>query len=119
MLYDLSIVLGQLLAGFVDCLTFYTEHGWRLSMGIAVAPAFGMLLALLPLPESPRWLVRKGRLVEAEVGLIMMSGESKEAREAAMVELNEVRETIQRRTGPARQPQLSGRSGLGGVCQGG
>ena len=94
MLYDLSIVLGQLLAGFVDCLTFYTEHGWRLSMGIAVAPAFGMLLALLPLPESPRWLVRKGRLVEAEVGLIMMSGESKEAREAAMVELNEVRETI-------------------------
>ena len=94
MLYDLSIVLGQLLAGLVNCVTFYSAHGWRLSMGLAVVPAFGMLLSLLPLPESPRWFVRKGRVVEAEVGLILMAGDSAAARETAMAELKEVRDTI-------------------------
>ncbi|MDQ1645361.1 MAG: hypothetical protein QOJ50_1545 [Cryptosporangiaceae bacterium] len=34
---------------------------WRLSIGIAAVPALAMLLLMLGLPESPRWLVKQDR----------------------------------------------------------
>ena len=42
------------------------DTGWRWVYGIAVALATAGLLALLRLPESPRWLIEHGRLGEAE-----------------------------------------------------
>lgn len=39
---------------------------WRVEIGAAAVPTLVMLLLELPLPESPRWLVRHGRLNEAE-----------------------------------------------------
>jgi sugar porter (SP) family MFS transporter len=38
---------------------------WRVSIGAAAIPAVLMLLVMLRLPESPRWLVKKGRHDEA------------------------------------------------------
>ena len=67
MLHDLSIVLGQLLAGLIDAGFFYVDGGWRYANAIATLPAAAMALALLPLPESPRWLVANGRTDEATV----------------------------------------------------
>jgi sugar porter (SP) family MFS transporter len=39
---------------------------WRVSIGSAAVPALIMLLLQLRLPESPRWLVKRGRRDEAE-----------------------------------------------------
>lgn len=40
-------------------------HTWRWMLGLECVPAFSYLLLLFAIPESPRWLVLQGRVVEA------------------------------------------------------
>lgn len=47
----------------------HTHHGWRISIGLQAAPAVLLLLATSVMPYSPRWLVKRGRLREAETTL--------------------------------------------------
>jgi sugar porter (SP) family MFS transporter len=42
---------------------------WRVSVGLAAAPALAMLLLMLRLPESPRWLVGRDRADDARAVL--------------------------------------------------
>lgn len=37
------------------------QHGWRLIFATGIAPAIVFLFLLIKVPESPRWLIRKGR----------------------------------------------------------
>ncbi|MFZ3388337.1 sugar porter family MFS transporter [Buttiauxella gaviniae] len=37
------------------------EYGWRIIFATGIAPAIVFLFLLMKVPESPRWLVRKGR----------------------------------------------------------
>jgi sugar porter (SP) family MFS transporter len=61
--FQLAIGVGIVISTVVGA----TEKvDWRISIGAAAAPALVMLLLQLRLPESPRWLVKKGRLDEAE-----------------------------------------------------
>ncbi|XP_062187656.1 polyol transporter 5-like [Phragmites australis] len=39
--------------------------GWRVMLGIGAAPSVLLVFMVLGMPESPRWLVMKGRLAEA------------------------------------------------------
>jgi MFS transporter, SP family, galactose:H+ symporter len=59
-LFQLAITVGILLAYLVDY-AFATMQGWRWMFGLAVIPAATFALGMLYLPESPRWLVRRGR----------------------------------------------------------
>jgi sugar porter (SP) family MFS transporter len=42
------------------------ETGWRWMFGTGIAPSVLFALLLIPLPESPRWLIEKKRVSEAE-----------------------------------------------------
>ena len=59
-LFQLAITLGILLAYLVDY-AFAAIQGWRWMFGLAVLPAAIFALGMIYLPESPRWLARRGQ----------------------------------------------------------
>ncbi len=63
-LFQLAITLGILLAYVVD-FVFARVQGWRWMFGLAVVPAGAFGLGMLFLPESPRWLAKRGRYDDA------------------------------------------------------
>lgn len=69
---QLAIVLGILLVYFVNWAiasggddAWIKSTGWRLMLGSEAAPALLLLTLLLFVPDTPRWLVMKGRPQEA------------------------------------------------------
>ncbi|CAM0145400.1 unnamed protein product [Urochloa decumbens] len=80
---ELSINLGILL-GFLSNYAFARlplHLGWRVMLGISAAPSILMALLVLGMPESPRWLVMKGRLADARAVLDKTSDTSEEVAE--------------------------------------
>src|SRR5579864_3578481 len=59
-LFQLAITVGILLAYLVDY-AFAGIQGWRWMFGLAVIPAAIFGSGMLFLPESPRWLLRRGQ----------------------------------------------------------
>jgi MFS transporter, SP family, arabinose:H+ symporter len=67
-LFQFNIVCGVLLAylsNYVIGLVTSQDLEWRWKFGIAVVPAALFFAALLGIPQSPRWLVRKDLLEQA------------------------------------------------------
>ncbi|POY73302.1 hypothetical protein BMF94_3636 [Rhodotorula taiwanensis] len=56
---------GQVLAYIIGAAFFHVTKGWRWMFGLGAVPAGIQLLLSFSLPESPRYHVRKGRLVTA------------------------------------------------------
>jgi sugar porter (SP) family MFS transporter len=82
-MFQLNIVVGILLAYFSNYVIGTMGFGadeWRWKLGIAAAPAAVFAVLLLGIPQSPRWLVRKGRAEEA-IGVLRATGEPDPAAE--------------------------------------
>lgn len=66
---ELMIVIGQLAAFVVNAVigNLWGEFGgvWRIMLAVAAVPAVALFLGMLRMPESPRWLISRGRTQEA------------------------------------------------------
>lgn len=64
---QLTIVIGILVTNLVNyTLADNGPDAWRWMFGLGVVPSFLFLLGVIWLPESPRWLVKAGKLQQAE-----------------------------------------------------
>ncbi|KAF8669388.1 hypothetical protein HU200_051734 [Digitaria exilis] len=80
---DFFINLGILL-GYVSNYAFARLPlylGWRVMLGIGAAPSVLLAFMVFVMPESPRWLVKNGRLADAMAVLEKTSATTEEAAE--------------------------------------
>ena len=98
-LNQMAIVTGILLAYFVNwLLSFAGPSSWRWMFASAAVPSLAFFVALLFVPESPRFLIEKGRTIEALAVLVRVNGEQQ-----AVAELEEIRSTIAAESGTLRE----------------
>ncbi|XP_034443072.1 proton myo-inositol cotransporter-like isoform X3 [Hippoglossus hippoglossus] len=72
---SLFITGGQFIASVVDGAFSYLSHdGWRYMLGLSIVPAVLQFVGFFFLPESPRWLLQKGRSQEALQALSKIRG---------------------------------------------
>ena len=93
---QLNIVVGILVSYLSNYLVAYAlgaEHPavWRWMFGVAVVPSVAFFLASLAIPESPRWLVKKGKRALAE-SVLTRFGHENPSREANEIERSLVNE---------------------------
>jgi sugar porter (SP) family MFS transporter len=89
-LNQLMIVIGISASFFSNYfLLDVGEHNWRWMLGVQVFPALLYLLLLSLIPESPRWLVIKGRDEEALGVLTRVSGAAQ-----AQESMQQIRQSI-------------------------
>lgn len=93
-LYQLMVTLGILLAFLSDTALSYSGN-WRAMLGVLALPAIALLIMVIFLPNSPRWLAAKGKHIEAEEVLRMLRDTSEKARQ----ELHDIRESLKVKQG--------------------
>jgi sugar porter (SP) family MFS transporter len=97
---QLAIVTGILLSYSVNYgLTGAGPANWRWMFASAALPSAFFLVTLLFVPESPRWLVQKGREIEAELILSRIKG-----RDAARAEIQAIRAAAAEESGNIFDP---------------
>ena len=57
----LAITTGIVVAYLVDY-SLAASHAWRLMFGLAALPSIGLVIGMLWLPDSPRWLISKTKV---------------------------------------------------------
>lgn len=80
-LFQFNIVFGILISYLSNYLLAEANLGdstWRWMLGIQAFPSLLFLLALLYVPESPRWLIVKQNKIEEARKILLISGEESE-----------------------------------------
>jgi len=73
---------GGILIGYISNYAFSKmtlKLGWRMMLGVGAIPSVLLTVGVLAMPESPRWLVMRGRLREAAEVLNKTSDTKEEA----------------------------------------
>ncbi|WP_426302326.1 sugar porter family MFS transporter [Arthrobacter sp. R-11] len=87
---ELAIVVGQLAAFVVNAviggLFGHLDGVWRIMFAVCALPAVALFFGMLRMPESPRWLVEKGRRDEALAVLKTVRSADRAVAELADVE---------------------------------
>ncbi|KAG5452278.1 Proton myo-inositol cotransporter [Clonorchis sinensis] len=75
-LNTVCITAGQVVAAVVDGLFMSDVHnGWRYMLALGGVPSFIQFFGFLAMPETPRWLVERGRIEDARAVLMRIDGE--------------------------------------------
>ncbi len=79
--FQINIVVGILVAYLSNYLISRAGlvHEWRWEFGVAALPALLFFILLFGIPESPRWLVTKGRTPEAATVLGLLGNRDGDA----------------------------------------
>jgi major inositol transporter-like SP family MFS transporter len=95
---ELMIVSGQLLAFVFNAILGNTMadnvHVWRYMLAISALPAIILFLGMIKMPESPRWLVSKGKNEDA-LNILRQIREEKRANS----EFNQIEATLAEESG--------------------
>ena len=67
-LYQLAITMGIAVAYYVNFLLI-NSGTWRIMLGVSAVPAVLLILAVAPMPDSPRWYMKVHRKESAEKSL--------------------------------------------------
>lgn len=94
----ITITGGEALAFLMDYWLAPT-HSWRWMFGLGLIPACALLLGMISLPETPRWLVSKGKIQLAQETL-----ERIRPKEAISAELHAIEQSFSLKS--ARWQQL-------------
>ena len=89
--YQLFVVIGILVAYTCNYIFAPKALSWHLMLGLPLVFAIVDILLLLALPESPRWLVQRGKIEEAEKAIARYGFDNIE-REAIMASAGEKKE---------------------------
>ena len=82
---------GGILLGYISNYGFSKltlKVGWRMMLGVGAIPSVVLTVGVLAMPESPRWLVMRGRLGEARKVL----NKTSDSREEAQLRLAEIKQ---------------------------
>lgn len=87
---ELAIVIGQMLAFIINAIIAnlwgHHEGVWRYMLAVCAVPAVVLFVGMLRMPESPRWLISKGRHQDALAVLMEVRSEDRARAEIAEVE---------------------------------
>ncbi|GEO66400.1 sugar porter family MFS transporter [Levilactobacillus spicheri] len=95
-MFQLMVMIGILLAYILNYSFAHMYTGWRWMLGFAALPAAILFFGAIFLPESPRFLVKIGKLQDARDVLMSTNKGNTEAVDKA---LSEIQETAQQKTG--------------------
>ena len=99
-LFQLAITLGILVAYLVNA-AFAPASNWRWPLALALVPAVVLFVGMYFMPETPRWLVSKGREEEARRVLGRTQGA-----EGVEDEIRDIRRVEQQERGQAGYGEL-------------
>lgn len=96
--YNTSIVLGYVIGAWATygCFRIPNQWSWRLPTLVQVVPSAYQLALIFFSPESPRWLVAKGKKEEARAILVKYHGECDPHSPVVAFEYAEIQEAIAR-----------------------
>ncbi|MET0434636.1 MAG: sugar porter family MFS transporter [Cellulomonas sp.] len=90
---EIAIVVGQLAAFVINAVigTVWSDHPgvWRYMLAVQAVPAVALFVGMLRMPESPRWLLSRGREDDALAVLRQVRDPGR-----AAAELREVRDLV-------------------------
>jgi sugar porter (SP) family MFS transporter len=87
-LYQLAITIGILSAYLVDY-AFADSEAWRWMLGLAAVPGLMLAFGMIFLPETPRWLMERGRSDAARAVLRRIRGNA-----SVDAEFQEIQDTL-------------------------
>ncbi|CAD0051493.1 unnamed protein product [Aureobasidium pullulans] len=90
--YNTGVYLGYVIGAWVTfgCIKINTDWQWKLPTLLQVIPSVYQLTLLWFCPESPRWLVAKGKEDQARAILVKYHGECDPNSELVGIEMSEI-----------------------------